>query len=96
MCFSTTASLVSGTALVAGGSYFLLKQKPLDRSHLLSAIPLLFGIQQISEGFVWAGVNQQVSPQVQIVFAHLFSFMATSLWPSYMPIAAYFLSLIHI
>jgi hypothetical protein len=89
MCFSVTASFVSGTALVCAGAYYLKQQGSFSEKHYLALIPFLFGIQQLLEGVVWLGVAEQVTPMLKMIAAYGFSFMATSLWPAYMPFAMY-------
>lgn len=85
MCFSATASFLSGTALSSMGTAALIRNKE-KRNIPLASIPLFFGIQQIFEGFVWttaAGSQcQQVSVYGFLVFALVF-------WPFYTPLAFY-------
>ena len=49
MCFSATASFISGTALCAIG-VATLKQTKASAEIPFALIPLLFGIQQLTEG----------------------------------------------
>jgi len=52
MCFSAEASFIAGGILSIAGIVTLAKtQNPSYRA--LASIPLLFGLQQIGEGFVW-------------------------------------------
>lgn len=88
MCFSAEASFVSGGLLLSAAAYNLYKRKPEDRKAYLLFIPIFFGIQQISEGFVWLGIDGMIPQAVLWFFIYLFSFMATSLWPAYMPYSA--------
>lgn len=56
MCFSATASFGAGIVLVAAGSVAMVKAKtPSQR--VFAAIPLLFAVQQLAEGFVWLGLT---------------------------------------
>ncbi len=56
MCFSATASFGAAIVLSAAGSVAMAKAKtPSQR--VFAAIPLLFAVQQVSEGFVWLGLT---------------------------------------
>jgi hypothetical protein len=58
MCFSATASLSLGVALIPIGIYSIKRAATQQPSFLMLAIiPLLFAFQQISEGFVWLGIT---------------------------------------
>ena len=52
MCFSATASFISGTALCVIG-VATLKQTKAPAEIPFALIPLLFGIQQLTEGVIW-------------------------------------------
>lgn len=90
MCFSATASLTSGVALVGTGVVTMKKAKDTNFKPL-SIVPLLFGVQQITEGFVWLGLkNEAFAPAVN-VFAYAFLMFAWFVWPLLIPY-----SMIHI
>src|SRR5262249_7512718 len=56
VCFSAEASFAVGIALIPAGVYCLWAAALKKPSFLgLAAVPIFFGIQQISEGFVWQG-----------------------------------------
>jgi hypothetical protein len=76
MCFSPQADFTAG-AVVAGVGVATLRRVRVRRELIVGALPLLFGIHQLVEGFVWLGLRGEVSPglgdtakQVYIVFAH--------------------------
>lgn len=52
MCFSTTASFVAGTFLTVIGVASVKKVKGPGQL-MFAVIPLVFAVQQFSEGFVW-------------------------------------------
>src|SRR5471030_2723711 len=81
MCFSATASLTAGTALSAIGvaSLRLVKTKS-ERPFAL--IPLLFGIQQLSEGVIWLTFGHG-APALRPAMTYLYSFFSHVLWPIY-------------
>lgn len=83
MCFSASASFIAGTALSATG-VVTLKKAETKREIPFAAIPLLFGIQQIIEGFVWLSFSF-ANPVWNSLFAHAFLFFAYVLWPIFIP-----------
>jgi len=89
MCFSTTGSLVIGTALTATGVVCVKKAARTEKSFILFAlIPLFFGIQQITEGFVWIGLLENFV-LMTAVGVRAYVFFAFCFWPSYAPVAVY-------
>ena len=89
MCFSAEASFVSGGLILGAGLYnFHKRQADTQKSYLL-LVPVLFGVQQISEGFVWLGVSGFLPEMAHWFFIYLFSFFATSLWPAFMPFSVW-------
>jgi hypothetical protein len=85
MCFSATASFSAGAVLVGLGTLTL---KSARRPHELpfAAIPLLFAIQQLSEGVIWLTFRYE-APQLNAVMTHVYSFFSHVLWPVYVPLA---------
>jgi hypothetical protein len=83
VCFSATASLVAGSTLTAGGS-IVLKQARSRPEVPLALIPLLFGIQQLSEGVVWLSFS---SPDLNAAATYTFSMFSHVLWPIFVPFA---------
>jgi hypothetical protein len=76
MCFSPQADFTAG-AVVAGVGVQTLRCVRVPRELIVGALPLLFGIHQLVEGFVWLGLRGEVSSglgdtakQVYVVFAH--------------------------
>ena len=76
MCFSPQADFAAG-GVIAGVGVVTLRRVRVRRELIVGALPLLFGIHQLVEGFVWLGLRGEVSPglgdtakQLYIVFAH--------------------------
>jgi hypothetical protein len=90
MCFSASASFSASGILTVAGAYCVRKAAQKDRDYLLfAAVPLIFGIQQFSEGFVWLGLGW--GNHLLTVFAsHFFLFFAFGFWPFYAPLSVYF------
>ncbi len=85
MCFSATASFVAGASLSAIGVATLKKTK--NRAEVpFAAIPLMFGVQQLIEGFVWLSFkygNVISNP----TFSLMFYFFSNVWWPLFVPLA---------
>jgi hypothetical protein len=85
VCFSATASFTAGVTLSAVGALTIAKVK--RRAELpFAAIPLLFGIQQIVEGFVWLSFSHH-APELRQTMTYIYSVFSHVLWPIYVPLA---------
>jgi hypothetical protein len=85
MCFSAAASFTAGTALVAVGGLTLRRSR--GRVELpLALIPLLFGVQQLTEGVVWVSLNNDL-PVLQSYSTYVYSGFSHVLWPIFVPFA---------
>ncbi len=85
MCFSATASFVSGTVLTAIGVATIAKAK---RSQMaFAAIPFLFGVQQFSEGVLWLTLSDPSAKQVSHAMTYMFLFFAQVIWPVWVPLS---------
>ena len=85
MCFSATASFSAGAVLLGLGT-LTLKSAKRPRELPFAAIPLLFAIQQLSEGVIWLTFRYE-APQLNAVMTHMYSFFSHVLWPVYVPLA---------
>ncbi|MCL4361290.1 hypothetical protein M1446_02965 [Candidatus Dependentiae bacterium] len=91
MCFSLKASLIASSGLMVLG-YFSLKEIKARRQILFAGVPLLFSIQQLSEGILWAYMNGLISNIFIKNFAvYFFLTFVLLIWPFYMPLSIYFL-----
>lgn len=89
MCFSASASFTAGALLLATG-VVTLSMAAQVRERPYAAIPLLFGIQQLIEGFVWLSFHWG-SAGATLWLAQAYSFFSHVLWPVYVPAAAWLL-----
>jgi hypothetical protein len=76
MCFSPEADFTAGV-VIAGVGVETLRRVRARRELIVGVLPLLFGVHQLVEGFVWLGLRGQVSvglgdaaKQAYIVYAH--------------------------
>ena len=85
MCFSATASFVAGATLSAAGVATLRQVR--QRSEIpFAAIPLLFGIQQITEGVIWLTFRQD-APELRQTMTYIYSVFSHVWWPIWVPLA---------
>ena len=74
MCFSATASFTAGLFL-AGIAVVTLKSVRQTHELPIAAIPLLFGIQQLSEGVIWLTFGLDAL-RLKAVMTHAYSFFS--------------------
>jgi len=86
MCFSATASFTAGIALSAVGCITLKKSE--SKSQLMFAgIPLVFGLQQLSEGVVWLSLTRPDFAYLKTTFVPVFMSFAQVIWPLWIPLS---------
>jgi hypothetical protein len=88
MCFSATASFGAGIVLSAIGVASLKKVIHPSQT-LFAAIPILFAVQQLCEGFLWLALTHPGYSFLQDFTTYLFLSFAQVLWPLYVPLAVY-------
>lgn len=87
MCFSAEASVGVAVALLPAGAYCVAAAWRKDRRYLpLAAVPVLFGLQQLCEARVWAGLDLG-DPDLARVPSLGFLFFAFVFWPVWVPLA---------
>jgi hypothetical protein len=76
MCFSPEADFTAGSVVAAVGVH-TVRQTRAPRELVIASLPLLFGLHQLIEGFVWlwlqghvSGTIGHVAREVYVVFAH--------------------------
>jgi hypothetical protein len=90
MCFSANASFIAGAAISAVG-IVTLKKVQAPSQIVFASIPLIFGIQQISEGVLWLTIPDPTYAGVQQFATYTFLIFARVVWPLWVPIAIYLL-----
>ena len=85
MCFSATASFTAGTLLSAVGVATLGKAET-SAERPFAMIPLLFGIQQLTEGVIWLTFSHD-APLLKLTMTYVYSGFSHVLWPMYVPYA---------
>jgi hypothetical protein len=86
MCFSAEADFVSGAVIGTVGIMTLSEVQ--DRRELpLALLPLAFALHQITEGFVWLGLEGKISDTVGNAAMYGYVFYAWALLPFFAPFA---------
>lgn len=89
MCFSATASFAMGGLLIPAGAYAVAKARQAGSGWMpFAAYPVMFGIQQIFEGFVWLGLD---SGDAEITALSAFGFLLMShfFWLAWVPLSVW-------
>jgi hypothetical protein len=86
MCFAPEADAVAGAIIVAVG-VDALRHVGSPKQIPLAALPLLFGLHQLTEAFVWWGLQGHVSESVGRVATWIWLLFAFVALPALLPIA---------
>lgn len=90
MCFSAEASF-GVSVVLAGGGVAALKSVRQPSQVLFAGIPLVFAVQQFTEGLIWLMVGRPEYAAQQKVLAYIFLVLAEVLWPVIVPLAVYWM-----
>ena len=88
MCFSATASFSAGALLSAAGVFAMSKTKNPKVLPFASS-PLLFGLQQITEGVVWITASDPELAFWKTASMYLYLIIAFVVWPIFIPIGTW-------
>jgi hypothetical protein len=88
MCFSAGASFGSGIVLSAIG-IASLREARTSSTKPFAAIPLIFALQQMTEGVVWTALRDPSMGNVEMIATYLFLFLAQVVWPLWVPFSIY-------
>ena len=86
MCFSAPADLIGG-AVVGVLGVDALRHVDQPRQRLLGALPLLFGLHQVVEAFVWWGLQGHVPWTLGRTAVWIYLVFAFAVLPVYVPLA---------
>jgi hypothetical protein len=84
MCFSAEASFGAAVVLTTVGVIAIKKTEKKDLQ-FLAVIPVLFGVQQFLEGFVWLSATYESLSGFLKFSTYAFIFFAWMIWPIYIP-----------
>lgn len=85
MCFSASASFIAAASL-SGVGVAAVRQTTRRAEVPFAMIPLLFGIQQFTEGVLWLSLPID-EPLLTRSMTYTYSFFSHTLWPIYVPLA---------
>jgi hypothetical protein len=84
MCFSAGASF-GASALLGGMGIVAIVKATSTRQRLFAAIPLIFSVQQLSEGMLWLSLKTPALIAWQPFFIYAFLVCAMAIWPLWIP-----------
>jgi hypothetical protein len=91
MCFSAAASFGAAAVLLPAGAASMSRARKVDRRYLaFCTLPLLFGLQQFSEGAIWIAGDRGYSDWVDYL-SLTYMFFSWLAWPIWIPFSVYFL-----
>ena len=86
MCFSAEASFIAGSGLLLAG-VATLKKVSTPSQLVFASVPLIFSVQQFSEGFLWISLTDSAYAEWHKPLTHVFLFFAQVVWPAWIPFA---------
>src|ERR1041384_5110770 len=92
MCFSAKASFIAAGTLSIIGLLSISKAATNTKKLIpLASTPLLFALQQASEGLVWIALTTGLPSHFYKIGMYNFVFFAGTWWPLWIPIVLYVL-----
>jgi hypothetical protein len=86
MCYSAGASFIGGAVISAIG-VATVKEARKPSQVAFASIPLLFGLQQITEGFLWLALTDPAFAHLERAGTYGFLLMARIVWPTMLPLS---------
>ena len=84
MCFSAGASFGASAVLSIIGAAAIIKARSVPQA-LFAAIPMIFSIQQLSEGMLWLSLKDPQPASWQPFVTYTFLVFALVIWPVWIP-----------
>ena len=85
MCFSVTASFGASAVLGVIGVIAVAKAKT-NPQRLFATIPLIFALQQLTEGFLWLTLKNTDWASWQPLITYFYLVFAMAVWPLWVPL----------
>jgi hypothetical protein len=85
MCFSATASFGASAVLGTIGVIAITKAKTKPQ-RLFATIPLIFAVQQLTEGILWLSLKDPALASLQSLITHIYLVFAMAVWPLWVPL----------
>jgi hypothetical protein len=90
MCFSAGASFAGGVIISAIG-VVTVKKIHAPSQIIFASIPLFFGLQQITEGFLWVTIPRSEYAALEKFATYSFEIMALVIWPLMIPLSVLYM-----
>ena len=90
MCYSASASFIAGAGLLTASACIFKFKKVNNNEKLVALLPALFGIQQVSEGLVWLGIDGILPHWFKLQATYIFGIFAISIWPVYFSLSMFY------
>lgn len=84
MCFSASASFTAGAVLLTMG-VIAIRKSSTPAQRVLSCIPVIFGLQQLTEGLLWIGLSRPGYEYLVQPAKYGFLLFAQVVWPAFIP-----------
>ena len=85
MCFSATASFGASAVLGVVGIISVAKART-NPQRLFATIPLIFAVQQLTEGLLWISLKDPVLGSSQSLLTYIYLVFAMAVWPLWVPL----------
>jgi hypothetical protein len=85
MCFSATASFGASAVLGVTGIIAVAKAKT-NPQRLFATIPLIFALQQFTEGLLWLSLKNADMASWQSSLTYIYLVFAMAVWPLWVPL----------
>jgi len=89
MCFSAEVSF-GASAVISTVGIIAIKKSAQKEQLLFAMIPLLFGIQQFFEGWLWVSLQNEKYSASEGVATYGYLIFAQVIWPVWVPLSIYF------
>lgn len=90
MCFSATASFGASAVLGVVGIIAVAKGKTKPQ-RLFATIPLIFAVQQFTEGLLWLSLKNTDMASWQPLLTYIYLVFAMAVWPFWIPFTIWLL-----
>lgn len=88
MCFSAEVSF-GASAVITTVGVMAIKKSAKKEQLFFAMIPLLFGIQQFFEGWLWVALENEGHRTLEMLSTYGFLIFAQLIWPVWVPLSAY-------
>jgi hypothetical protein len=85
MCFSATASFGASVVMGTIGIIAVAKAKT-NPQRLFATIPLIFAVQQLTEGLLWLSLKDPAIASWQPLLTYIYLVFAMAVWPLWVPL----------